>query len=89
MERRQQPSRDELLDVLICGQAVEVVSIELNVRNMELEAYLVEVDSDSSLPILVEVCDSLSADWNYRHLSRLDLRLCGICWLCLIACAEL
>jgi len=45
--------------------------------------YLVEVNADSSLPILTEI---------YQKFSMLSIetlkkrsRLCGICWLCLIA----
>ena len=46
--------------------------------------YLVEVNADSSLPILSEICQKFSMLID-EVLMRVCSRLCGICWLCLIA----
>ena len=47
---------------------MEGESIEVNVRKLEVQVYLIEMDSNSPLPILVEVCDTQSAAlWGSSH----------------------
>lgn len=49
-----------------------------------IETYLIEMASDTILPILAEICRMILAPVRSVPGLEVDLRLFGICWLCLI-----
>lgn len=67
----------------LCAIGLEAAAVELYSLR-ERETYLIKMASDTVLPILAEICGVILAWAPFVAGLGVDLRLLGICWLCLI-----
>lgn len=71
----------------LCAIGLEPAAVKLCWLR-DIETYLIEMASDTILPILAEICRMILAPVRSVTGLGVELRLFGICWLCLIVYSQ-